>query len=134
VVKYIFIEKRASPGIVEGGPRRGAPAVVVAIIARVGGAVVLTFAHTLTFATVVGVECRRGRGRLRIWWFLLRWHVPGPSSGMSLAFATTEGTLLLRARSRTRRHVPGPSSGPARSPRVRGRCGWCGRRGTAMTS
>jgi hypothetical protein len=45
-----------------------------------------------------------------------------------------EGAVLIRVRSRTRRPVLGPLSGPARSPRVRGRRGWCGRRGRTMTT
>jgi hypothetical protein len=50
------------------------------------------------------------------------------------AAAAEEGALLLRARSRTRRPVPGLPSCPARSPRVRGRCGRCGRRRMAVTA
>jgi hypothetical protein len=74
----------ADPGIV-GGPRRGAPVVVVAVVA---GAVVLTFhlplALTLAFTVIVGVGGRRGRSRLRtrrflLWWAwrqLLLWRAP----------------------------------------------------------
>jgi hypothetical protein len=57
-----------------------------------------------------------------------------PTAAGVEAVAAAEGALLLRAWSRTRRPVPGPSSGPARSPRVRGRCGRCGRRGMAATA
>jgi hypothetical protein len=46
------------------------------------------------------------------------------------AVATAEGALHLRAWSKTQRPIPGPPSGPARSPRVRGCCGRCGRRET----
>jgi hypothetical protein len=53
--------------------------------------------------------------------------------GMEAA-AAVEGALHLRARSRTWRPVPGPPSGPARSPQVRDHCGWCGRRGTTVTT
>jgi hypothetical protein len=52
----------AGPGIVEGWPRRGAPAVIVVVVA---GAIVLAFplplALTPAFATVVGVGAGRGR-------------------------------------------------------------------------
>jgi hypothetical protein len=48
--------------------------------------------------------------------------------------ATAEGTLHLRTQSRTRKPVPVPLSGPARSPRVRGRCERCERRGTTATA
>jgi hypothetical protein len=59
----------------------------------------------------------------------------GPLEDMAVpAAAGVEGALLLRARSRTRRPVPGPPSGPARSPRVRGCCGRCGRRGMDVTA
>jgi hypothetical protein len=44
------------------------------------------------------------------------------------------GRPYLRAWSSTRRSVPGPLSGLARSPRVQGCCGWCGRRGTTVTA
>jgi hypothetical protein len=64
-----------SPGIVEGGTHRGAPATVAAFVARATGAVVLTFtlplALTIAFPAVVGN--RRGRGRLRTQRFMLRW-------------------------------------------------------------
>jgi hypothetical protein len=50
------------------------------------------------------------------------------------AVAAAEGTLHLRARSRTRWPVLGTPSGPARSPRVRGRCERCRRRGTTATA
>jgi hypothetical protein len=60
----------AGPGIVKGGPRRGAPAVVTAIFTRATGAVVLTFSLplplplplvlTLAFAAVVGVRVEGG--------------------------------------------------------------------------
>jgi hypothetical protein len=50
------------------------------------------------------------------------------------AAAAAEGSLLIRARSRTRRPVHGAPSGPARSHRVRGHCGRCGRRGTTATA
>jgi hypothetical protein len=97
----------ADIGIVEGGPSRGASAIVTAVVA---GAVVLAFplplALTLAFAAVVGVGGRRGRGRLRTWQFLRR--------------RAWRQQLLQRA-----------PSGSARSPRVRGHCGWCGRRGMA---
>jgi hypothetical protein len=57
----------ADPGIVEGGPRWGAPAVV----AGAARAVVLAFPFplvlTLAFTTIVGVGGRRERGRLRTW-------------------------------------------------------------------
>jgi hypothetical protein len=61
---------------------------------------------------------RKGKGRLRAWWFLRR----------------RAQSQLLRARSRTRWPVPRPLSGLARSPRVRGRYGRCGRRGTTATA
>jgi hypothetical protein len=57
-------------GIVEGGPRRGAPTVVAAVVARV---IVLYFPLPLALTVVVGVGGRRGRGCLRTRWFLLRW-------------------------------------------------------------
>jgi hypothetical protein len=57
-----------------------------------------------------------------------------PSATGVEAAAAAEGALLLRARSRTRRPIPGPPSGPARSPRVRGHCGRCGRRGMTATA
>jgi hypothetical protein len=51
--------------IIEGGPHRGAPAVVSAVVARAAEAIVLAFplplALPLAFATVVGVWGRRGR-------------------------------------------------------------------------
>jgi hypothetical protein len=50
------------------------------------------------------------------------------------AAAAMEGALLLRAQSRTWRPVPRPLSGPAQPPRVRGHCGWCGRRGMTTTA
>jgi hypothetical protein len=60
--------------IVEGGPCRGAPAIVTAVIA---GDVVLDFpltlALTLAFAAVVAVGGKRGRGRQRTRQFLLWW-------------------------------------------------------------
>jgi hypothetical protein len=46
------------PGIVEGGPRRGAPAVVAAVVAR---AIVLSFPLPLALTIVVGVGARKGR-------------------------------------------------------------------------
>jgi hypothetical protein len=56
------------PRIIDGGPRRGAPTVVVAV-AKATGAIVLAFpfflALSLAFAVVVGVGDRRGRGRLK---------------------------------------------------------------------
>jgi hypothetical protein len=51
----------ACPGIVEGGPRRGAPT----IVAGVTGAIVIAFPLALAFAAVVGVGSRRGRGHQR---------------------------------------------------------------------
>jgi hypothetical protein len=82
----------AGPGIVEGGPHRGAPAVVVAVVtgairvivlafslplplavvvARSTEAIVLAFPLplplSLAFAAIVGVRNRRGRGCLRTW-------------------------------------------------------------------
>jgi hypothetical protein len=57
-----------------------------------------------------------------------------PAAAGVEAAAATEGALLLRARSRTRRPIPGLPSGPARSPRVRGHCGRCGRRGMTATA
>jgi hypothetical protein len=48
--------------------------------------------------------------------------------------AAADGTLLLRAWSRTRRPGSGPPSGPARSPRVCGRYGRCERRGTTAAA
>jgi hypothetical protein len=48
--------------------------------------------------------------------------------------AAMEGVVHLRARSRTGRPVLGSPSGPARSPRVQGHCGWCGRRGMTATA
>jgi hypothetical protein len=50
------------------------------------------------------------------------------------AAAAAEGALHPRARSRTWRLVLGLPSGPARSPRVRGHCRWCGRRETTATA
>jgi hypothetical protein len=50
------------------------------------------------------------------------------------AAAAVEIALQLRVWSRTRRYVPRLLSGPARSPQVRGHCGWCGRRGTTVTT
>jgi hypothetical protein len=68
----------ASPGIVEGGPYRGAPAIVTTIVAGTTGAVVLDFplppALTLAFLAVVGVGDKRGRGHRRTRRFLL-WSV-----------------------------------------------------------
>jgi hypothetical protein len=120
----------ASPGIVEGGPHRGASAIVTAVVARAVGAVVLAFslpcALTLAFATIVVVWGQEGEGP------------PGDTAVPAVvgaeAVAAVESTLHLRARSRTWRHVPGPPSGLARSPRVRGRCGRCGRRDTVATA
>jgi hypothetical protein len=67
----------AGPGIVEGGPRRGTPAIVTTIVAGATGAIVLAFplplALTLVVATIVGVGDRKGRGHRRTWWFLLWW-------------------------------------------------------------
>jgi hypothetical protein len=67
----------ASPGIVEGGPHRGAPTIVADVVAGVTGAVVLAFILPLdltrAFVAVVGVGGRRGRGRLRTQQFLLWW-------------------------------------------------------------
>jgi hypothetical protein len=58
-------------GIVEGGPRWGAPAVVAVVVAGATGAIVLTFPFSLAlthaFAAVVGVGRIRGRGHLRTW-------------------------------------------------------------------
>jgi hypothetical protein len=53
----------ADLGIVEGGSRRGAPTVVAAVVIE---AIVLAFPLplTLTFAAVVGLRDRRGRGHL----------------------------------------------------------------------
>jgi hypothetical protein len=52
----------AGPGIVEAGPRWGAPAVVIVVVAGVTRAVVLVFplslAFTLAFFTIVGVRGR----------------------------------------------------------------------------
>jgi hypothetical protein len=112
-------------GIVEGGSSRGASAVVAGVAGAVALAFPLPLTLTLAFVAIVGV----GAGG------------EGPPEDMAVPAATdveaaavTEGALLLRARSRTRRHVPGPSSGSARSPRVQGRCRRCGRRGmTAIT-
>jgi hypothetical protein len=52
----------AGPGIVEGGPHRGAPAVVAAAVVEATGVVVLAFPFllALAFATGVGVRDRRG--------------------------------------------------------------------------
>jgi hypothetical protein len=47
---------------------------------------------------------------------------------------TLEDALPLRLWSRTRRPVPRSLSCPARSPRVWGRCGHCGRRGMTTTA
>jgi hypothetical protein len=62
----------ASPGIIEGGPRWGTPAVVAAVVVRATRAIVLAFhlplALTLAFVVIVGVGGRRGR--LRAWRFL----------------------------------------------------------------
>jgi hypothetical protein len=71
----------ASPGIIEEGPRWGAPTVVAAIIIGAAGVVVLALllplVFTLAFVIIVGVGGRRGRGRgrgrLRTRRFLLRW-------------------------------------------------------------
>jgi hypothetical protein len=82
------------PGIVEGGPRRGASAVVATVVAGATEVVVLAFplplALTLAFATIVGVGGRRGRGRRTRRWFLL---------GAEAATAA-KGALHLRAQSR----------------------------------
>jgi hypothetical protein len=99
---------RVGPGIVEGGPRRGAPAVVAAVVA---GAIVLALplplALTLAFAVVVGV----------LWW-----EGEGSSEDMEVptvvgaeVAAAMEGTLHLRARSRTRMPVPRLLSVPDRT-------------------
>jgi hypothetical protein len=101
----------ASLGIVEGGPHRGAPAIVTTVVARAVGAVVLAFplpcALTLVFATIVVVWGHEGEGP------------PGdmavPAVVGAEAVAAAESTLHLRAQSRTWRHVPGPPSGLARS-------------------
>jgi hypothetical protein len=67
----------AGLGIIDGGPRWGAPAAVVIVVARTVRAIVPVFplllALTLAFATVVGGGGRRGRGRLSTQWFLLWW-------------------------------------------------------------
>jgi hypothetical protein len=116
----------AGPGIVKGGSSRGASAIVAAVVVGAAGAVVLAFplslALTLAFAAIVGLG-QEGEGPPE--------DMAVPAATDVEAAAATEGALLLRARSRTRRPVPGPSSGPARSPRVRGHCRRCGRRGMA---
>jgi hypothetical protein len=97
--------------IIEGGPHRGAPAVVSVVVAGAAEAIVLAFplplALPLAFATVVGVWGRRG----------------GPPEDTAVptvvgaeAAAVAEGALHLRARSKTRRPIPGLPSGPAQSP------------------
>jgi hypothetical protein len=55
----------AGPGIVEGGPRRGAPVVVVGAVEAVVLAFPLTIALTLAFVVIVGIGGRTGRGLLR---------------------------------------------------------------------
>jgi hypothetical protein len=57
----------AGPGIVEGGPRRGAPVVVVGAVEAVVLAFPLTIALALTlaFVVIVGIGGRTGRGLLR---------------------------------------------------------------------
>jgi hypothetical protein len=63
----------ASPGIVEGGPHRGAPTVVAGVTGVVVLAFTLPLDLTRAFVAVVGVGGRRGRGRLRTRQFLLWW-------------------------------------------------------------
>jgi hypothetical protein len=69
----------ADLGIVEGGPRWGAHAIVAVVVVGATRAIVLAFplslalTLTLAFATVVGVRGRRGRGHLRTQRFLLWW-------------------------------------------------------------
>jgi hypothetical protein len=71
----------AGSGIVEEGPRRGAPAIIAAVVAGAVGDIVLAFplplALILAFAAVVGSGDRRGKGHQRTWRFLLQW---APSS------------------------------------------------------
>jgi hypothetical protein len=63
------------PGIVEGEPHQGAPAIVTVVVAIASGIVVLAIplALTLVVATVIGVGGRTGRGHRRTWQFLLWW-------------------------------------------------------------
>jgi hypothetical protein len=59
----------AGPEIVEGGPRRGAPVVVVraveAVVLAFPLAIALALTLTLAFAVIVGIGGRTGRGLLR---------------------------------------------------------------------
>jgi hypothetical protein len=54
----------SGPGIVEGGPRQGAPTVVTTVVAGAVSAIVLSFPFplvlTLAFTIVVGVGGRGG--------------------------------------------------------------------------
>jgi hypothetical protein len=117
----------AGPGIVEGGPCRGAPTIVAAIVTRAAGATVLAFPLPLplAFTAVVGVG-QKGEGLLE--------DTLVPAVVGTDAAAAAKGAFHLMVQSRMWRPVPWPPSGPAQSPRVRGCCEWCGTRGTAVTA
>jgi hypothetical protein len=57
-----------------------------------------------------------------------------PAEVGAVVTAAVDDDLLLRVWSRTQRPVLGPPSCPARSLRIRGRCGRCGRRGTTTAT
>jgi hypothetical protein len=94
------------PGIIEGGPHRGAPFVVARAVRAIVLAFLLSLTLPLPLPLLLGVGAG-GRGATR-------GHSGSCCGGMEVA-AAAEDTFLLRVWSRTRRPVPRPLSYPVRS-------------------